>query len=392
MHKLTRMEGKRVVAVIDDTLEKLNQLSYVPEDASLELLESLAEASANPVKSCLQTQWHLEMNAINMGVIQGKGGGAGGKSTLDELGAARNSDTLDQIYQSTRLLCRSLKKHQNGLEVLYGYTPVQPRAQGLLQFKQYLSDLTTIMYRRLSTTVEEEQANKNLLRDLTQREKLAEDERDSLQQTLDAARTEREGEVNGLELAIRRLQSELQEVTEETAQELESIRSKADAAIEKAGTEHTQKVKVLEERLETLTKEIGELTESHKDEEASARKKKAKAEVELAAAVKLYDDEMIEKTAMIKELQAAMAAERAELASLTEHFDRVDANTHQMEAEEALLAEVRAVMGEATGVLDASAVRIQCLYRGIQQRAEFAKMKKKGKGKSKGKGGKSKKK
>jgi hypothetical protein len=38
--------------------------------------------------------------------------------------------------------------------VLYGYAPQEPRPAGLLQFNQQLSDLTSVMYRRLSTTVE----------------------------------------------------------------------------------------------------------------------------------------------------------------------------------------------------------------------------------------------
>lgn len=37
-----------------DTLDKLNGLSYMPCTAKLDLLDALAEAGANPVKSCLQ--------------------------------------------------------------------------------------------------------------------------------------------------------------------------------------------------------------------------------------------------------------------------------------------------------------------------------------------------
>lgn len=37
-----------------DTLDKLNGLSYMPCTAKLDLLDALAEAGANPVKTCLQ--------------------------------------------------------------------------------------------------------------------------------------------------------------------------------------------------------------------------------------------------------------------------------------------------------------------------------------------------
>lgn len=49
-----------------DTLDKLNGLSYMPCTAKLELLDALAEAGANPVKSCLQVQYiaHVPSAAI----------------------------------------------------------------------------------------------------------------------------------------------------------------------------------------------------------------------------------------------------------------------------------------------------------------------------------------
>lgn len=39
-----------------DTLDKLNGLSYMPYTAKADLLDALAEAGANPVKSCLQVE------------------------------------------------------------------------------------------------------------------------------------------------------------------------------------------------------------------------------------------------------------------------------------------------------------------------------------------------
>jgi hypothetical protein len=130
MHKLTNCEAQRVIAVMEDTLDKLNALSYVPSSARLDLLEALGEAGANPVKSCLQTQWHLEQNAIKTGAMGDArtaaataaaaaraAAAAAAHAAGDTFAETQQGDTLQQIYQSTRTLCRSLRQHARGMEV-----------------------------------------------------------------------------------------------------------------------------------------------------------------------------------------------------------------------------------------------------------------------------------
>ncbi|CAM9793768.1 unnamed protein product, partial [Hapterophycus canaliculatus] len=390
---------------LQDTLDKLNGLSYMPCTANLELLDALTEAGANPVKSCLQTQWLMEQAAIKSGAmgpldrrpqgLKGSGhselgdtmpqgtaaignngsiasgvatahvggdgqqhqnrsedGGAvdanndaisggdvrmatavGGQApsgvpgvtmavTADENLPPSSGDSLEQIYQSTRTWCRTLRRSPNAMEVLLSFESKNPRPQSGILFNQYLSDLTGIMYRRLSTTVEEETANKNLLQELTECEKLAEDERDALQQTLHATRTEKEREVSALGATIKKRREELQEVTHTNAVEMDSIKTKAADAVAKAKEDHEKKGRALTERIERLAKETGEAAEQHQQEETAARKKKAKVEVELAAVVTKYDRDMAAKTNRIEEVKAKMEEEREELAALQDHFDR----------------------------------------------------------------------
>lgn len=64
-----------------------------------------------------------------------------------------------------------------------------------------------------------------------------------------------------------------------------------------------RKGRALTERIERLAKETGEAAELHQQEETSARKKKAKVEVELAAVVSKYDRDMAAKTAQIEEVK-----------------------------------------------------------------------------------------
>lgn len=98
---------------------------------------------------------------------------AGGGSTVGGTGTVAPSDggllpssgdSLEQIYQSTRTWCRTLRRYPNAMEVLISFARKNPRPQSGILFNQYLSDLTGIMYRRLSTTVEEEVRSRVTLR------------------------------------------------------------------------------------------------------------------------------------------------------------------------------------------------------------------------------------
>lgn len=83
-------------------------------------------------------------------------GGAGKVAPADSGLLPSSGDSLEQIYQSTRTWCRTLRRYPNAMEVLISFARKSPRPQSGIMFNQYLSDLTGIMYRRLSTTVEEE--------------------------------------------------------------------------------------------------------------------------------------------------------------------------------------------------------------------------------------------
>lgn len=205
MHKLTNMEAQRVITVLEDTLDRLTFLSYVPGSPDMELLDSLVHAGAGPLRGSLQSQWQLEEgHQVMLGRSKdGHGHGHafhGHGLTKSSSENASHGEVVDQLHQATRTLCRNLRKNPVAVEVLYS-NHTQQRSSHFLSCLSNLSDLTAVMFRKLSTTVEEEITNKNLLQDLTDRERTAEDERDALQQTLEMQRGERDREVRACSLA-----------------------------------------------------------------------------------------------------------------------------------------------------------------------------------------------
>ena len=110
MHKLTNMEAQRVITVLEDTLDRLTFLSYVPSSPDDDLMESLSLSGVvPPVRGALQSQWQLEEgHQVMLG--RSKEHGFLGKQSSE----TASSEVVDQLHQATRTLCRHLRKSPTG--------------------------------------------------------------------------------------------------------------------------------------------------------------------------------------------------------------------------------------------------------------------------------------
>ena len=241
------------------------------------------------------------------------------------------------------------------------------------------------MFRKLSTTVEEEATSKNLLHDLSERERSAEDERDALHQTLQLNRAERDRELSTMDQLITKLRAELHDITQSNQMEMESIRQEMKENMEQAEAEHLAKGKRLQDRIDQLSQEMVRLRDEHREKEAALRKKKEKHEHDLAAQIKTYDTDMAAKQTETLELMELMKEEKGELDQLEEYFDKIDKNQAQKNEEERILTEFKRRLDAARGVLDKAATKLQSRARGGIARTELAGSKKKGKKGKKGK-------
>ena len=261
------------------------------------------------------------------------------------------------------------------------------RDQGELRLISDLGELAGIAFRKLSTTVEEEATNALTLRELTDRSKSAEKDRDSLQQNLGFQRAEKDREVASLGQQISKLRAELNDCERSNRMEVEGIEASAREGVEKARIGHDEKVQVLTVETAQRKEKMAKWRSDHKDAEAGLRKRKAKLEMDLKILIKKYDADMNEKQDAITKLSDKFAKESEELKLLQEHFDKVDADAATSAMENKTLEGVEEMERAARGLLDDAAAVIQKRARGISGRVEVAKLKKKkgGKGK-KGKG------
>ena len=215
---------------------------------------------------------------------------------------------------------------------------------------------------------------------------MSEKEREGLQQNLEFQRAEKEREVALLNQQISKLRSELHDITRTNEIEVANIEQGAKENVESARAAHEKAVEERKTETDRLTQDIAKLVGDNQVAETAMRKKKTKLETDLTHRIKLYDTDMGAQQKLIDDLTAKFEEESAELKILQDHFDMVDANAATEKAEEALIAEIKALDLEADTYLGNAATQIQKIARGKIDRAVVLKLMKKSKKGKKGKG------
>jgi len=142
-----------------------------------------------------------------------------------------------------------------------------------------------IMFRQLSTTVEEETANSNMMQELTEKEKSAAQEVIALKRTLEMHRTERDQEVSALDRTLTKLRAELHELMQDNKRNWESVSSQMELQIANSEKGHTTSSQLLSEKKLSLKTNIETERQSGRDAEATLRKKKERIEADLTSQV-----------------------------------------------------------------------------------------------------------
>lgn len=292
-------------------------------------------------------------------------------------------EVYQQLYHSTRNLCRMLKKNDSVTSTLKDLFESE-RSPQFIQFIHYLDILKKVTFRRLSTPVEEEIHNQNLIRELTEKQKKSQDQMEDLQENLALQRQENDRELSILCNILTKLQAELNDLTQNTDHEMEVIYKEMRATVDKSTQEFTTKKQDLLQRISKEVPRMAKEVEENKQREMVLRKKKTKAELELQQKIEKYDEGMTRKMKEMKELKEIAAQEELELKELQEYFDRVEANNEQIRREEDILNKVAAIEAKADKILRDAAKSISTNYwKVLRKREEQLANSKKGKKKKK---------
>lgn len=380
MNTLTGIEADRVNQILKQSGDQLHVLSFIPSSWDDDLVSKL---SCQPVINSLGKTWLAEEQLKTLG-----------EEGPSDLGGGRDIQLFKQAHRANRSTCRNLLADRESFQMLMNHKGDIPESESNVEeggvtseefgrFKKYLIELKNQIHARMITTVEDEAANRTLLHDLTERERLMEETRDALQNKLNEVRQEKEHVTFSLDQTTRKTQVELQDIKQSNSQELETVQREMSEAITKATTDHELRMRQLQDQVGGIERSAAETIERNREEEQRLRKDKARAEHGLNAKIAQYDEDMQARSKTMAELDETLANESAEYAKLKEHFDRVDADLGLQSEEEDLLAAVKRRAAFGAMIVDRAAIKIQKIVRGKQGRQIVAKLKPKGKGKGK---------
>mmetsp|Transcript_21985 Transcript_21985/g.36827 ORF Transcript_21985/g.36827 Transcript_21985/m.36827 type:complete len:371 (+) Transcript_21985:73-1185(+) len=368
MNTLTGIEAERVNQILKHTIERLQILSYVPLSWDDDLV---VDIKCQPVLNSLEKLWMCEEQLRD--IDSGMGLASGGKDI----------HLIKQMHRCVRGVCRNFLADRGSLQVLMSRPELQ--SEDFTKFIKYLNEGRAQVLQKLTTTVEDEMANRALLHDLTEKERQYEESRDVLQTKLNELRAEKEQVTQGLDNTIRKLQNELHDITQHNSIEIESVQKEMNEAINKATADHELRMRQLQDRVDAMERNVNEVVAKNKEEEQRLRKEKSRMESALNSKIAQYDEDMKSRHEQLDELNQAFTKESEEYAVLKEHFDKIDADIGRNDEEERILAAVQRREDFGNWVLFMAAANIQKIHRGKMSRLEVAKLKAKAKKGKKGK-------
>jgi len=385
-HKLTNVEAQRIMAILEETCNKLELLSHVPP---LELPDEdqLRDELGPDVLQVMQEQSMLEQQYELVSAPQHDA------SAYDSNQALPDFETLDdELRHSTRVVCRMVREAPVIVERLQDISgEATPISDVMRKFLGTFIELKTQTLQKLSTSVEEEKSKEDWFLEISAREEKASQTLRQLQKEIKAEKAERERQVSARNETIQKLRDELEEIKTGTVNEIKALEADTKAQEEADKTGFQTKEAALKDELAKLSSKLATSKDEDRESEESLRKRKVKFELEVENWISRYDQEVDEKEKEIAALRAIYDEEKKELTRLEDYFNQLMIEREAQLAIERKKAEELARIQAQQATLHKAATMLQKMWRGRNARRDLERKKsggKKGKG---GKGGKKKK-
>lgn len=150
MNTLTGIEAERVNQILKHAIDRLQILSFIPTSWDDDLV---VDIKCPPVLSSLEKLWMCEEQLKEIDMSMGATG-------------VKDLAILKQAHRSCRAACRNIIADRPSLQTLMGRPEYQN--EDFSRFLHYLNELRGQVMTKLSTTVEDEATNRNLLHELTE--------------------------------------------------------------------------------------------------------------------------------------------------------------------------------------------------------------------------------
>lgn len=314
MNTLTNIEAERVVQAVRHSIDQLQVVSHVPPSPDF---DSLTRVGSAHVREALRQQWVLEDQLEQVSEAM--------QDSMAELGGVDIAITR-QLCSNTKLTCRLLQTDRESLQQVMSM-PQSSHSSEFTQLIRYLIELRSYLHSKLTTTVEDEASNRNILHELTERERQMEETRDALEHQLRELREERERVTSGMDKIIRKLQLEQQDLAQSRKQETDAIARETTDKIEHATADHEAREKSMLDKVDALNRQLWDSSQQNQETEKSLRKQKHKVEDALSNKIQAYDEAMTSTETELNTIHEQLRVETEEYRILKAHFDKIDANT-----------------------------------------------------------------
>nr|Q4R8Y5.1 RecName: Full=Dynein regulatory complex protein 10; AltName: Full=IQ domain-containing protein D [Macaca fascicularis]BAE00436.1 unnamed protein product [Macaca fascicularis] len=369
--KLTTIEAKRIMSILDEAINKVELvtlLSYVAsnrEDVEGVLGEDIMRAVREHEEEAEEEGW-LRDRLLSI-----------------ELQKSSLSPLTQQIKDSTKNVLRLLLSNPQAARLLQMQT--QSRSAEAQNFIDSLIELRGFLFEKLVTSPMEARDKAQFIQDINRQNSNNQQIIDTLENELAERMKKRNAEVEKENFVIQELKNHLHQVLKFSENSL--LRTKQEAEKQQKADFRASQARVakIQQEILQLQSQFYNLVMENREAEQALRKKKYKVETEIENWIQKYDTEMGEKQEELEDLEAVHKEEKIALEELkrrhkvlVEEFvqireEREINSKKRMEAEQEMVRMVRA------------ATLIQAFWKGYLVRSLLRSKKKRGKGKAKGK-------
>ncbi|KAJ7340145.1 hypothetical protein OS493_002872 [Desmophyllum pertusum] len=440
--KLTSVEAQRVIAVVDDSIKRLELVSLLPyiienlkrfsvilgsdlvqvleehdrvqssyqKAVSKFLLEQRRSQSASPTTSNVSSRRSSDVSQVlenEDGILreaialqESRASSAGSRQSLSQkpgrLSPLQASDDQDQVVdlKVVYALSTQMKHSVKTILRLFASNPTAGnvlkdlRNERSFEVNGMIDEMITlraILFEKLLTTPSEQKERKQYLKQIVAREMKSSETGRKLQEELKRAVDDKENEISKRNDIIRRLKNDIYNVeknAEEHSRRIITEAAKQDASEMK--NSDSKKSKLQQETIELKKKLEGD-TLTHRESELALRKRKYKIETEVENWIQKFDTDMGERQDEFDALDAIYTEEKRQLNELEERFKTLEKEYVEI-VEARRIAKEKAEAAERELNLKIRAARlIQSLWRAHKARKQLKNKKKKGKKGKKGK-------
>uniref|UniRef100_A0A8C0KYQ0 Dynein regulatory complex protein 10 n=1 Tax=Canis lupus dingo TaxID=286419 RepID=A0A8C0KYQ0_CANLU len=402
--KLTTIETKRIMSVLDETIHKVELvtlLSYVA--SNYETLEGmLGQDILKAVRehedlchSLLDSVIYLRDKERQLQEEEEEEGWCRDRLFSLELQKSSLLPLMQQIKESTKDILRLLLNNPQAARLLQMHTV--SRSTEAQNFIDCLIELRGFLFEKLLTSPMEARDKNQFIQDISRRNRRNQEIIDALENELAASMKNRDAEVEKENFVIQELKNHLHQVLKLSENSLFRIKQEAEKQQKAYFRASQARVTKMQQEILMLRSQHHNLVMENQEAEQALRKKKYKVETEIENWIQKYDMEMSAKQDEYEELDTIHKEEKVQLEELKQRHNVLVEEFAQIRAEREINAKKRMEAKQEMLRMTRAATLIQALWKGYLVRSMLRSRKKKrskskerdkrkGKGKAKEKG------